>query len=209
MEQGRQYIRKQNPVYLLFWPVYGLRYLLVESAYPAGEYHPVWSSLDEKIPFLEVFFVPYILWYFCIIGVHLWLYIRNDPAYENYSAYLMVTTVITTVLFLCYPTCQNLRPEIFPRDNFLTDAMGLLYRIDTNTNVCPSEHVIGSAGFFFGIMHSASPSKKARIVAAAAAVMTAVSTVFLKQHSVMDVIAAVPVCGAGWYAAFYGKQKKM
>lgn len=208
MKQGKQHNSRQNPVYLLFWPVFGLRYLLIEQFNPAKRYHPVSCFLDERIPFLEGFLIPYVLWYFCIIGVHLWLFIRNDPVYRLYSWYLIFTIAISTMVFLLFPTCQNLRMEEFPRDNRLTAAVNLLYRMDTNTNVCPSEHVIGSVGFFLAVAYSDRAARSGRIISGLLSVLTAGATVFLKQHSVVDVIAAVPVCVAGWYAAFYKGSKR-
>lgn len=196
---------KQNPVYLLFWPVFGLRYLIIENFNPAETFHTVRCALDDRIPFVELFLIPYVLWYFCIIGVHFWLFIGNDPAYRQYSWYLIFTTVISTVVFLLYPTCQDLRMAEFPRNNRLTEAVSLLYRLDTNTNVCPSEHVILSAGYFFAMVYSDASTGKHCLITGAAALLTALATVFLKQHSVIDVIAAIPVCGAGWYAAFWEK----
>lgn len=190
--------------YLLFWPVFGLRYLLLENVHPARYYHPVHCWLDDQIPFLEVFMIPYAAWYLCIMGIHLWLLIRNDPAYISYSRYLIVSMSISTAVFLLYPTCQNLRPRQFPRDNALTKIVGLLYRMDTSTNVCPSEHVIGSVGFFLAARYSQRGKDiKWTVAAAVTACLTALATVFLKQHSVIDLIAALPVCVVGWLAAFH------
>lgn len=190
--------------YLLFWPWFGLRYLLIENCNPADLYHPVHCALDDRIPFLEVFVIPYLLWHICIIGMHLWLYFHDVPTFKRYSRYLMVSMGISTATFLLYPTCQNLRPSEFPRDNVLTDVVGLLYRIDTSTNVCPSEHVIGSMGFLLAALYSEklrTPKKIAGITALAC--LTAVATVFLKQHSMVDVAAAIPVCAIGWFAGFH------
>jgi len=52
---------------------------------------------------------------------------------------------LSTVIFLLWPSCQELRPAAFPRDNLFTRCVALLYASDTNTNVFPSEHAIGSA----------------------------------------------------------------
>ena len=202
MRRTDKSILKQNLVYLLFWPVFVLRYLIIENFNPARSYHSVWCPLDDRIPFLEGFIIPYIFWYFCMTGVHLWLFLYDDPAYRKYSGYLMLTVTISTAIFLLYPTCQNLRLTEFPRKNQLTAVVRHLYRMDTNTNVCPSEHVIISFGFFLAVVYSEAATGKCRIIAGVTALMTAVATVFLKQHSVVDVIAAVPVCAVGWYAAF-------
>lgn len=201
---------RANPWYLLFWPFFGLRYLLIEHFHPTGGYHVVWCALDDRIPFLEWFVVPYVLWYIFLIGSHLWLYRRNDPAYRQYSIYLMVSMAISSAIFLLYPTCQNLRPAVFPRENWMTELVVALYQMDTNTNVCPSEHVIGSAGFFFAVSHSNGAGRKCRMAVGIAALLTAIATVFLKQHSVVDVAAALPVCAVAYAAAFCpaGEEKR-
>lgn len=187
-------------LYLLFWPAFGLRYLLIENCNPADFYHPVHCALDDVIPFEEIFIIPYFFWYVCIIGTHIWLLVHDVSGFKRYSRYLIVSMSISTTIFLLYPTCQYLRPEQFPRDNGLTDIVRFLYRMDTSTNVCPSEHVIGSAGFFLAACHSKKLRKPGRItMIGIIACLTAVATVFLKQHSLVDVAAAIPVCAAAWY----------
>ena len=202
MKHCHLFSHRRDRWYLLFWPIFALRYFLVEHWNPAAGYHPVYCRADDRIPFLEVFLIPYFLWYFCIVGVHLWLYCRNDPGFRMYSRYLMITMSISTAVFLLYPTCQQLRPAVFPRNNLMTDAVELLYRMDTNTNVCPSEHVIGSAGFFLAVCYGEGTGNCHKLPAAVAAVLTGSATVFLKQHSLVDVLAAIPVCIIGWHFAF-------
>lgn len=204
LKQGRC-PRNRDAWYLLFWPVFGVRYLLLEQYSPAKGYHLMHCAMDDRIPFLEVFILPYCLWHICLMGMHLWLYFRDKAAYRQYSKYLIVSMSISTAMFLLYPSCQNLRPTVFPRDNGLTDAVKLLYRLDTSTNVCPSEHIIGSVGFFLAAKHSEKLGSPKRLGwFALTAFLTGVATVFLKQHSLMDAVAAIPVCCIGWLVGFCG-----
>lgn len=196
--------RTGNPWYFLFWPIFALRYLLIENCHPASVYHQVYCTLDDRVPFLEVFILPYVFWYVCIVGMHFWLFFRDEMVFRSYSRYLIFAMSISTTVFLLYPTCQNLRPTEFQRENALTNLAGLLYRMDTNTNVCPSEHIIGSAGFFLAAIHSKKLQQKSRIVPIGiAAFLTGIATVFLKQHSVLDILAAIPVCAAAYIAAYH------
>ena len=96
--------------------------------------------------------------------------------------------------YILFPTRQDLRPEVFPRDNFLARAVGGLYAIDTNTGVCPSLHVAISLGIasVWTKEKQAHPLWRGFVVFAV--VMICLSTVFLKQHSALDVFAALPVC---------------
>ncbi len=189
--------------YLLFWPFFGLRYLLIERYHPSGGFHEVSCWLDSLVPFWEGFVIPYFSWHVCAIGLQLWLCFRDEMVFRRYSRYLLISMGISTTVFLLWPTCQNLRPQTVPRHNLLTDAVQMLYRMDTNTNVCPSEHVIGAVGFFLASMDSEKiriPGK--RFILGVAAILMATATVFLKQHSVVDVLAALPVCLTGYLAAF-------
>ena len=102
---------------------------------------------------------------------------------------------MTIFLIICtvFPNALNLRPTVFPRDNVFTDMVKVLYKTDTPTNVLPSIHVFNSIGVSIAISHS-NDLKKHRWIQISAyilAVLIILSTMFLKQHSVTDVIAAV------------------
>ena len=75
--------------------------------------------------------------------------------------------------------------------------------IKKDTNVCPSLHVIGSVAAMFGLWDcKALQSVGWKIAATSIAVCISLSTVFMKQHSIMDVLAALPVCFFGWWIAY-------
>ncbi len=187
---------------LLFWPVFFLRYLLLESWRPAGGFHVVFCPLDEKIPFLEGFLIPYCLWHVCMVGMHLWLWFRDGNTFRQYSWYLVLSMSVSTAVFLLWPSCQNLRPAVFPRDNLLTDGVAWLYRMDTSTNVFPSEHVIGAAGFLAAVLRSETVKIPGKLLLGLLSLLTAASTVFLKQHSLLDVAGAVPVSVMACWVSF-------
>lgn len=200
---SRKYQTNGSCYWLLFWPVLVLRYVVLEQVLIRSDYHPIFSPIDDWIPFREEFLIPYVLWYFFFAGMHLYSFVADLQTFRAYSRYLAVSFFISTCVFLLYPTCQNLRPSEFPRDNLLTTGVALLYRLDTNTNVCPSEHVIGAVGAFLAVIHTKTIRSPWLIgFFEMLAILSALATVFLKQHSVIDVLAALPVCWIGWYAGF-------
>lgn len=191
--------------YLLFWPIFGLRYLLLERVLIPVRYHEVSCALDARIPFQEGFLIPYVIWYIFIVGIHLYTFLYDIESFRWYSKFMITAFSISTLIFILHPTCQNLRPVVFPRDNFLTDAVRLLYTVDTNTNVCPSEHVIGSIAAFLAVLHTKSLRKPSTVLFfGVMAFFTSIATVFLKQHSLVDVLAALPVCVICYWIC-YGK----
>ncbi len=201
-------VQNQNLWYLLFWPLYILRYALVEAMNPAVGYHVIYTPLDDLIPFYEGFLIPYILWYGEIVLMHLYTLLYDVEAFKKYSRFLIICITISTTVFLLFPSCQNLRPSVFPRDNFLTSAVKLLYRVDTSTNVLPSEHAIGAMAVFAAALNIKRLHTLGRLaLIGALTVLICLSTVFLKQHSVLDVAAAVPVCAFAYWIV-YGRKEE-
>lgn len=186
---------------LLFWPVFLLIFKFLEAYYWVREYHPVESELDALIPFNEYFVLPYMFWHLFEPGILLWLLLHDRCAFSKMMRFIMVTYGITLLIYCIYPTCQNLRPETFANDNILTRWVALIYRVDTNTNVCPSIHVIGSLAAVFASFNTFSIRRRTvKIVIAAIGILICASTVFMKQHSIIDVmwgtllsVAAYPI----------------
>ena len=51
--------------FLLFWPVYGFRYLILEHIEPLSQFHLIHSPLDDIIPFQEWFLYPMFCGIYC------------------------------------------------------------------------------------------------------------------------------------------------
>ena len=187
---------------LLYWPVYGLMFWLMERGLSLT-YHPVVSDFDSKIPFCEYFVFPYYFWFVFLAGIHIYTFLFDVPAFKKLMYFIIITYTVTTVIYLVYPTCQELRPTEFERDNFCVWVVKALYAFDTNTNVCPSLHVIGSFAVLFTTWHI--KRFKTPLWQLALWIITiaiSISTVFLKQHSVIDIYAALAVCAVSYPFAY-------
>lgn len=159
------------------------------------KYHIINSSLDSMIPFCEYFIVPYFLWFIYIAGAVLFFMFFNENEYEYRT--LIINLGIGMTLFLLvsyiYPNGLSLRPQDFPRDNIFTDMVRILYRIDTPTNVLPSIHVYNSVAVCCSI-GSCRKLQKHRFCRGFFFVLTfliVLSTMFLKQHSILDVTLGI------------------
>lgn len=191
---------------LLFWPVYGLIFGALERLW-LRDYHTVWCPLDDVIPFCEAFLIPYLFWFVFLIGMLLYLALFDTDGFRKYMWFIIITYSVTCLIYICYPTQQELRPEVFPRDNLLTRFIGWFYQFDTNTNVCPSLHVVGALAVAAAAWHTprfATPGWRTAFVLTA--ILISVSTVFMKQHSVLDIPPAVLIC-AGAYWLVYGRRE--
>lgn len=179
---------------LLYWPIYGLLFAFVERFYPVENYHVMHCVLDDYIPFNELFLIPYLFWFVYLAGMLVYTLFYDVDGFKRMMRFVMVTYTVTIVVYLLFPTCQELRPETFPRDNVLVRFVQAFYAFDTNTNVCPSIHVIGSLAAMFTSWHSkAVPAGAWRWASTICSVLICMSTMFMKQHSALDVLAALPL----------------
>ncbi len=179
---------------LLGWVGYFCLYFLTENLIPAEICSPVHCRLDDLIPFCEWFLIPYVFWYALIVFSLLWFMLYNVENFKSLQTYIIITQVVAMAIYIAFPNRQDLRPETFPRDNFLTQMIGLLYQFDTNTGVCPSLHV----AYSLGIASVWVKDKEAHILwktfVVVAVILICLSTMFIKQHSAVDFFVALPVC---------------
>lgn len=186
---------------LLYWPVYGLMFLYFERLRTGCTYHTVESVLDEFIPFIPQFIIPYFGWFVYLIGGQILFFFRDVNTFKKSMWFVIITYSVTSLIYFVYPTQQELRPVIEGQGIFEKIVSGL-YVFDTNTNVCPSIHVLGSMAICFSALNSdLFKGKYAKILNVVTALLISFSTVFLKQHSIIDVIwafvlsfAVYPVC---------------
>lgn len=179
---------------LLGWVVYFILYALTENLIPAEKCHPIHIPLDDMIPFNEIFVIPYVFWYVLIVISLGYFLLYNIQQFKNLQTYIIITQLVAMAVYIIYPSRQDLRPADFPRDNFLTDIVGLLYAFDTNTGVFPSLHAAYSLGIASVWLKekTAHPLWKAFVVIAV--ILICMSIAFVKQHSAADFFAALPVC---------------
>ena len=182
---------------LLYWAFYGPTFLFLEQFLPrliTVHYHPVVCALDDYIPFCEWFTIPYYFWFAFLIGFGAFWFLWEPRAFRDFMWAIVLTYSSTVVIYLVYPTMQELRPVEFTRDNLLIRIVQGLYDFDTNTNVCPSIHVLGALSVLFAGLHSKTLRGIGwKLFFWISTVLISLSTVFLKQHSILDVIAAAGV----------------
>lgn len=196
---------------LLSWPGYFILYFLTENLIPIEKCYPVYSRLDDLVPFCEWFVIPYTSWYLLIVVSLLYFLLYKVDSFKKLQTYIIITQVIAMAVYILWPNRQDLRPDVFPRDNFLTYIAGLLYAADTSTGVCPSLHVAYSIGIASAWLKEKSVSKFVKAIVVIAVILICVSVVFIKQHSVVDIFAAVPLCVLAEWIVFgkYYRQKRL
>lgn len=165
----------------------------------------VHSALDNLIPFNEFFLIPYILWFAYIPFVILYFFFTSKEDYYKACAFLFIGMTICLIIYTIWPTRQNLRPYTFDRNNIFITIIQRLYILDTSTNVCPSIHVFNSIGAHIAIINSErfkyNPWMKATSFILACSIC--LSTVFLKQHSIIDGLCAIVLACVMYFFVYY------
>lgn len=186
------------------WLIYFALYFLTENLIPAERCHVMHCVLDDWIPFNEYFLIFYTGWYVLVFGSLAYYLIYDVKRFRELDLYIFVTQMVAMFFYIVLPSRQDLRPETFPRENFFTWVMGLIYTFDTDTGVCPSLHVAYSWAIFNVMVKDEHLAKWFKVFLGLFAVMVSLSTSFVKQHSFLDIFAAIPVVLLG-EILIYGK----
>lgn len=175
------------------WLIYFALYFITENLIPESRCVPVHCRLDDVIPFNEIFVLAYVGWYVLIVVSLGYFLLYNIDSFKRLEIYIFITQMVAMAIYIAFPNRQDLRPETFPRENILTWIMGLIYRFDTSTNVCPSLHVAYSIGIM-SVWLREKCSAWWKTFVSVACILICLSVAFVKQHSVVDIFAALPVC---------------
>lgn len=160
-----------------------------------SDFHSIHSPVDDFIPFNEYFVIPYYSWFlFMAVGI-IYFFIRSQGECVRMGAALIIGMSVAVVIFFLYPSgLVGFRPAEFPRDNICTELVKFLHKADTPTNVLPSLHVYNTLVIMAAAFHSQTFGKYKKAICITTTVwglLICASTVFLKQHSIIDVWAAM------------------
>ena len=151
------------------------------------------ASLDDLIPFNEYFIVPYLLWFLYVGAAIFYFLITSKEDYYKLCIFLFSGMTISLIICTFFRNGTDLRPVIDPDKNIFTALVAYIYRTDTCTNVFPSIHVYNSIGVHIAVARSERlrGHRLIRLGSGLLMISICMATVFLKQHSVIDLIGAV------------------
>lgn len=199
-------IQRFKHCYIFLYPiVYMICFLLLEQYVKPT--HIIELPIDRKIPFCEYFFIPYSMWFLYVAVTVLVFFLFLDLGdFYRMCMHLYLGMTIFLIVSALYPNGQNLRPDVFPRDNLMTEMVKALYLTDTPTNILPSIHVYNSICIHTAIARNQTLGRIRWLNISSFLLMCLIilSTVFLKQHSVVDVISGI-VLAIAFYPLFYIK----
>lgn len=154
--------------------------------------HVLWLPGEEGIPFLPVFQYLYVLTY--LVGPLLWVTVRDWARFRRLLRAAAGALVVAYVTYLVFPV--YLERPVLHVDSLHTWLLWLTWH-DKSYNHFPSLHVTLS----WLAVQASQVSPRARMVLALLTVGVSLSTLFVKQHYLVDVIYGVALAWAAWRLA--------
>lgn len=168
---------------LLFLTIVIFTYFIVDR--PIGKTHILKTKLDDRIPLVPQFSIPYLLFLPALLGTIFYAYIVNvkfGPLGES----ICIVYLFSYLIYIVYQTHVP-RPKIAGNDVY-TKLVKWIYTRDKPYNCLPSTHSSGAtilAVYYFSV------SSSLGWVAAIISLLIILSTLFVKQHYVPDAVSGV------------------
>lgn len=202
MKQIRDFIERNHhfSILLLMIPIQVWFQYLEANLQPQ---YMTQTLLDTQIPFVREFIIPYVLWFIYVPFGLIYLGLHSKRDFYKLFLALCGGMAMANIVFSVFPNAQGLRPVIHSDDPFCT-LIKFIYATDTPTNVCPSLHVIEAVAVNAALQHSTAFSERRyrKTVSSIYTLLVCLSTVFIKQHAVVDVFFGL-IVAAAFYIPLY------
>jgi len=179
--------KSRDMMMMLYWIPYLLIFKKLEISNKS--YHIIESSIDNIIPFISVFVYPYLFWFVYMAICIVYLFIYDKKVYRHLMIFIILGYSLGLIVFMIYPSVQNLRVDLTGIQSLSVQLVNYIYGLDTNTNVCPSIHVIGALGAMLIMLRTdlMKNNTKMKVLNIIVGISICLSTMFIKQHSFIDV----------------------
>ncbi len=190
----KELIKKRHLIPIAVWFVIYMGLFGFLEIVPPRNVHLIHCALDDRIPNMAIFIYPYVSW-FPYIVVCAALAIKNLDDRQFKKAVLVLTTGMNIFLFISYvwPTGLDFRESIvYDLHTLSGNLLKFVQTVDTPKSVFPSMHV------YVTLVLQYTLEMQKKLVPAweiwggrVLAVLIVLSTMFTKQHSAVDVTAAI------------------
>ena len=190
----KELIKKRHLIPIAVWFVIYMGLFGFLEIVPPKNVHLIHCTLDDRIPNMAIFIYPYVSW-FPYIVVCAALAIKNLDDRQFKKAVLVLTTGMNIFLFISYvwPTGLDFRESIvYDLHTLSGNLLKFVQTVDTPKSVFPSMHVYVTLVLQYTLeMQKKLVPAWGIWVGRVLAVLIVLSTMFTKQHSAVDVTAAI------------------
>ncbi|WP_217597437.1 phosphatase PAP2 family protein [Cohnella sp. GbtcB17] len=172
---------------MLVFPVLGMIYAAVNRG--GGRVWHLVTPLDQAVPFVTWFAIPYSVWIVYIYVCVLYFFVKDVRTFYRAIA---TYTICALVCYFVYSVFQTTvpRPELVGHDP-LTRMVAYIYHRDQPFNCFPSIHCFSSYMVFRILASSTFKTRRSLSLIGIGSGLIILSTQFIKQHVLLDVVAAI------------------
>ncbi len=185
-------------LWLLFWPAQIIWYAILEAnAREMPRFFTVHSFLDDFIPFVPFFVIFYLIWYVYIAAGMLYFTFIEKEGFYRLIAFLYTEVFLCLLFCTIFPNGHNMRPDLSQATDIFSRVVQIIYDADPHcVTIMPSMHVMNATAITVAVTKSRVLSQRKWVVWSCWVfnILVAMSTVFTKQHSILDVLVAGIVC---------------
>ena len=181
-------IKVLDLIWFIFIPIINVNYYI--SSMLAKNTHDITGDLDGIIKFNSIFIIPYMYWYIYVIVGFITILIKSREDYMRAFLSFFIGMSICYIIYYVYPTQIN-RP-IINNSNIFNFLVNIIYSADKPVNCFPSLHVLTT--YFIMRYTKYKSGKKNFYYTEGVGILIILSTIFVKQHFVMDAIGAIILC---------------
>lgn len=147
------------------------------------------TSIDQAIPFLSIFIIPYILWYAYIFCYLVYICFKDTRVYLKTLIMIVVGELICFVIYFFFQTTVP-RPTI-AGDNLLNNLVQWIYTNDRPFNCFPSIHVLTTFAIMLASLHIKNKHLITNLFIHVTGSLIIISTLFVKQHVIFDMVGSM------------------
>lgn len=173
--------------FLILIPIVDVIYFLINNSNNGAR--NLSTSFDIGLPFLKVFIIPYVVWYPFILLGFIYICFKSREVYFKTLITFIISLLCCYIIFYFFQTTTP-RPELIGND-MLTSMIRVIYTMDQPFNCFPSIHVLACYLIVRGMDKAVKGINKVKIVAFITSILIILSTLFIKQHVIMDAISAI------------------
>ena len=155
-------------------------------------FHTFDFAIDDMIPFVPPFVLIYNLFYPFLFVVFYLLYKKDKKAYDKAVIAGTLGYIICNIIFVIYPV-EMIRPNItnLQADPLTKLVLTITYNSDNPAINCfPSIHCLFCFQTVYALIRCKDMKKLPKVLLSLFALVIVISIFFVKQHYVVDMIAA-------------------
>lgn len=184
---------------LLIFPILGLLYEYLNEY--QQEAVNISTAFDSIIPFTPVFILPYMIWYLYMFGFLIYFWWKSPTLYWKTIIAITIGELVCFIIYFFFQTTVP-RPQI-TGDTILLQLVSVIYNTDEPFNCFPSIHVLTTMIIMLASTHIKETGKCQSYITQMTGILIILSTLFVKQHVIYDVVASVVLSAGLWVVVFY------